>query len=484
MTSKLFIVFLALAFMFGVWNCEDVAPTSTKTIGGTSPLQGTVRDLNNSQPILNAYVYLSLTNQTDSVYTGADGKFQFQIDLTKYAGTNASITVSKNGYHPQSTSFLLGSGATVLQDILLSRDTTVGIRDTSQSSLYAHSIALISVSNEEVAVYGVGGVESSILTWEVRDSLGFPIDINHQDTVLFQLNGTPVAGGAYVSPAKALTNASGRVATTVNSGTVSGVLQFVATLHRRTDGVTLQSTPVIITVNAGLPDLAHFSVGPAALNFPGYDWINHTNQITVQVGDKYSNPVKVGTAVYFSTTGGVIAASGFTDATSHATVTLYSGNPRPSDPLLGVGFAWVRASTMGQGGAAVLDSVPVLFSGVAILSNVNPTTIAVPKGGASGPIHFTVSDENGNPLAAGTQITVTLQYTAPPNSGINITATGDVSVLLGDTQSRGAGITNFTFQVVDQTVGGVGSTIPVTAVISVTSPNGNPPKVQIVGTVG
>src|SRR5262249_44147045 len=163
----------------------------------------------------------------------------------------------------------------------------------------------------EISVFGVGGVESSILTWEVRDSLGFPIDIDHRDTVTFAIVGVPVMGGAYVSPSSAITNVSGRVATTINSGTVSGVLQFVATLRRDNDGTIVQSTPVLITVNAGLPAQPFFTLGPAFYNFPGYDWIGRNDPITVLVGDKYSNPVKKFTAVYFNTTGGVIDASGF-----------------------------------------------------------------------------------------------------------------------------------------------------------------------------
>jgi len=40
-----------------------------------------------------------------------------------------------------------------------------------------------------------GGTESTILTWEVRDSLGFPIDFDHRDTVEFSISGVPVGGG-------------------------------------------------------------------------------------------------------------------------------------------------------------------------------------------------------------------------------------------------------------------------------------------------
>jgi hypothetical protein len=51
-------------------------------------------------------------------------------------------------------------------------------------------------------------------------------------------------------------------------------------------------------------------------------------------------------------------------------------------------------------------------------------------------------------------------------------------------QARGVGSTQFSFRVVDQTIGGVPSQVPVTVVIKVTSPNGNPADVQLSGTIG
>ncbi len=279
---------------------------------------------------------------------------------------------------------------------------------------------------------------------------------------------------------------AGRVATTVNSGTVAGVMQFVASLRRESDGVTISSTPVVITVNAGLPDQVHFTVAPDEYNFPGLDWLGRIDQITVQVGDKYSNPVKLNTAVYFNTTGGIINASGFTNNDGQARVDLHSGNPRPSDPTYGPGFGWVYASSVGENGVSVKDSILILFSGFSRISNISPSTFVVDSasGYSSGPIHFTVSDQNGNPLSQGTHIKVTLQYTPPPLTSINLNVTGDVDITLGDTQAKGAGSTDFTFQVVDQSSPHLSTRIPVTAIIEVTSRNGIPPNFQVNGTVG
>lgn len=436
-------------------------------------------------PITNASIILSCPLKIDSTLSATDGSFNFTVDLSGLSSTSGNLLITKSGYKPASYTFTLSAGQIITGDIPLDRDTSTGVRDSSATGS-AHSIAFISMSTDQISVYGVGGVESTILTWEVRDSLGFPIDFDHRDTVSFSLNGAPVSGGAYVSPASAMTNASGRVSTTVNSGTVSGVIQFIATLRRNSDGAVIQSTPVIITVNAGLPDQNHFTIGATQFNFAGYDWVDHTDGILVQVGDTFSNPVKVGTAVYFHSTGGVIDASGFTDASSHAFVTLYSGNPRPVDPVFGKGFAWISATTMGHNNVTVQDSELILFSGISRIpfDSLSKTTFTVPAGGSSGPISYVVEDENHNPLSPGTHITVTLQYTPPPNSQINLVVNGDVDVTLGDYLFRGPGTTHFSFRVVDQTSGGVASSIPCTVIITVSSPNGNPPPQQISGTIG
>ncbi len=444
-----------------------------------------VVDNQSGLPVTNASILLTCPLKVDSTHSATDGSFNFTIDLAGLSSVSGTLNITKSGYKPASYSFTVSAGQIITGDIPLDRDTSTGVRDSTATGS-AHSIAFISMSTDQISVYGVGGIESTILTWEVRDSLGFPIDYDHRDTVTFALSGAPVSGGAYVSPASAMTNSSGRVSTTVNSGTVSGVIQFTATLRRNSDGVIIQSTPVMITVNAGLPDQNHFTIGATQFNFAGYDWVNHTNGILVQVGDTFSNPVKVGTAVYFHSTGGVIDASGFTDATSHAFVTLYSGNPRPIDPVYGKGFAWVSATTMGRNNVTVADSELILFSGISQVpvDSVSVSSFTVPARGASAPVYFVVEDENHNPLSPGTHITVSLQYTPPPNSQINLIVDGDVNVTLGDYLFRGAGTTRFSFRVVDQTIGGVPSTIPATVIITVTSPNGDPPPVKISGTIG
>jgi hypothetical protein len=456
----------------------DVAST-------VAQVYGRVFDSQSRLPLNNATVIILTNIFADSAQTSFSGEFSFSIDLKGLASVSGILNFAKAGYKPQSWSFSVNAGSAISNDFFLVRDTTTSIRDSSGTGL-AHSIAFVNMTNREISVAGVGGTEATILSWEVRDSLGFPIDIDHRDSVMFELQGTPVAGGAYVSPSWAMTNASGRVATTVNSGTVSGVLQFVASLRREEDGVVIRSTPVIITVNAGLPDQAHFSIGPEQFNFAGYDWIGHTDIITVQVGDKYSNPVKTGTAVYFNTTGGVIAASGFTDATSHASVTLYSGNPLPMffprdmvkyPPELfgdsGKGYTWVRSYSMGENSVEVTDSTLVLMSGI---SDISIDTAGVDLSMDSGTcvtLPVRISDRFGNPLAPSTTVSTELQFSPPEGTNWSVLAYGLPEDPFADYLTRGPGHTDFSLTICDGTPGGTPERMPFTVTIKVKGPNGN-----------
>jgi hypothetical protein len=457
--------------------------------GGSLSFQYTVADRNGNQLTPGTTIVVDVSGSTDVTL---DGDINVALpetqDKAKYTQFSFTLTdtkpLDKGGNKPLTvtisvTSPLNGNKSYTFTGTLLGSNISGGAGTGG-----AATIALIDISTNNIRVREVGGDETALITFEVRDSLGVPVDASHQANVSFVENGP--GGGEFIAPLSATTQAStGRVQTTLSSGYKAGVVQIMAQITTPTR--TIRSAPVIINIWGGFPDQAHFSLGADKRNFPGWDFLKLTNRIQVLVGDKWSNPVKPGTAVYFRTTGGVITIdqqTAYTTDQGNADAILLSGNPRPYDPILGAGFAWVTATTYGESGNTVSDSVVVLFSGTSQIYGLSATSFTVPAGGTSGPISFKVSDQNGNPLAAGTTITVKLQYTPPPNTTINLAVTGDVSVVLGDTQAKGPGTTDFSIQVVDQTVGGVPTAIPVTVVISVSSPNGKPPDASISGTIG
>ena len=78
----------------------------------------------------------------------------------------------------------------------------------------------------------------------------------------------------------------------------------------------------MIAIYGGFPDPNHYAVASDKLNYPNYGIIGVEIPFTAFVGDKYSNPVRPGTSVYFETTSGIIDGSNTTDNLGRATVTM------------------------------------------------------------------------------------------------------------------------------------------------------------------
>jgi hypothetical protein len=485
MKMKLLLI-TALLFLATMYSCKEKSlnPPDSALI----KISGQVLERKQSMylGVKGAQVKLTGTGVDYLDSTDTDGKFNFQFapDSIK----RLTLSVTKDGYRPvpdYSFEAIIGTQYDHSFTIELDTTTTIGGGGgggVDPTSGMPQSIFFVGPQTIDLKVYGVGGLETAIILYEVRDSLGFPITFSQRDTVTFSLQGTPTAGGAYIAPVKALTNAAGRVATTVNSGFIAGVLQVVATLRRESDGVIVRSTPTRVVVNAGLPDQIHFSLGPQQFNFAAYNWIGRTDDISVQVGDKYSNPVHKGTAVYFNTTGGVIEAAGYTDVTSHATVKLYSGNPQPKlDPAYfhfasgnindGTGYALIIAQTIGENAVTVTDSILMLFSGVPVISVSPSYTVHVVSGGSE-TFDVNISDQFGNPLSSGTRIISTIEFSPPANTNWSAQISGLPDEPFADYMYRGPGTTDFHLQVIDATPGGTPALMPVVVKITVTGANG------------
>jgi hypothetical protein len=487
----------ALLLLTTLYSCKEKSTTPPDTMLVKITGQVLERKQSMYNGVKGAQVKLTGNGVDYLDSTDTDGKFYFQFSPDTII--RVTLSVKKDGYRSvPDWSFPAEIGTQYDHTFTIELDTTTTIGGgggggVDPTSGMPQSIYFIGPQTIDLKVYGVGGIETAIILYEVRDSLGFPITFSQRDTVTFSIQGPPTAGGAYIAPVKALTNAAGRVATTVNSGTIAGVLQIIATLRRESDGVVVSSTPTRVVVNAGLPDQIHFSLGPQQFNFAAYNWIGRTDEIGVQVGDKYSNPVHQGTAVYFNTTGGVIAAAGYTDVTSHATVKLYSGNPQPHatlDPVTypvawvgdGTGYAWIYAQTIGENSVSVKDSILMLFSGIAGISVSPSYTINVLRGGSQ-TFDVNISDQFGNPLAPGTTISSSIDFTPPENTQWSAKIGGLPTDPFGDYMFRGSGTTNFHLQVIDATPGGTPNPMPVVVKITVNGPNGTA-TVYLYGAVG
>ncbi len=432
---------LLFILMFGVtliYSCDTTDTDETEPISIT----GQVINKSSGQPISNAIVRIVAPPPEIVKTTNDSGRYSFekQVDST----FSMSIEARKEGFD------------IVTQEILAvpERDVTMPAfklipsdADTSgggsgvpseNGTGGAASIELESLSHESITVRETGGVENARFRFQVKDSAGRPIDQEHAARVQFTISQGP-GGGENISPQTATTGESGMVAANLNSGTKAGAVKVRATIDR--GSFTVRSSPVTIAIHSGQPDEDHFGVAAEQINFPGYNKFGLVNNITAYVGDKYGNIVESGTVVYFTTDGGHIEGSAKTDGQGKATVELISNNPRPEHPDLGPGYATIEAQTVDENDEQITTSTTVLFSGVPQVKNINPTNFSIPNGGSQ-QFTYEVSDQNGNPLAPGTNISVNAE-------GQGIEVIGDVSVTLGDAFQSGYGTTDFTFTLSD-----------------------------------
>jgi hypothetical protein len=431
---------------------------------GVVTLNGLVVDAVTSEPIPNAFLQI---NPIDIlIESDADGRYNVEVDID--STMNLSITASKSGYSNTTTTILAVADRTIDVATIRMSPTTSGTDQGGRESGRASNILLFSQSTDVIGVRESGSEEVAEVVFQATDSLGRPINLDNATTINFSFGVDP-GGGAFIFPTSALTNNDGIVRTNVSSGTIAGVIQLVATTT--VDGRTIRSLPVNLTVHGGLPDDDHFSIG-MKLNEACWRIINFQTRVVGVVGDQYGNPVRPGTSVYFTTTGGIIQGSAQTDGLGVVGVTKISGDPLPVHATFGPGYGLVTATTADRNQQQIADDALFLCSGTA-------TIFVPPSQGAlviSRAYQFFVYDENQNPLAEGTSITVRA-------SGENVAAFGNTDVVLTDLLFGGPGITEFSFGI--QNGGQVddnGNLLPekIEAVtIKVTGPNGNAERVVL-----
>jgi len=314
----------------------------------------------------------------------------------------------------------------------------------------AHIVA-VSVEPPVIGVRGPGDAETATIVFEVRDRNGIPVDQGNGVTVAFEI----LAGGtdAAVHPASVWTNARGRAAATVSAGTISGTVEVRAT------SAALASEPIRVSIHGGLPDADHFAIAFEKVNVAGLVYAGLEDRVTAYVGDRYGNPVPLGTRVWFQAEFGLVQGSDDTDELGEAAVTAVTAAPFPPIPG-GDGLVRITAQTVGSEGEDLIAYGHILWSGPTILEILSPASLDIPNGG-SAYVEYRVRDANFNPLTAGTAITVAA------TAG---TLVGDVNIILPDAQS--SAYTTFTAVLVDDDPA-TDEARPVWVTIQVASQNGN-----------
>lgn len=429
----------------------------TCTTDDTVIIAGQVIEAGSGNAINNAIVELTQPeNLHETATTDSAGNFSFDVDLGSET-QNVTIEISKHDYETYSTSFKLTSGVNV-DDLVIELksidsdggNTDDGSNNTGNEDVVggeaggAANLELISLNPNTINVRETGGNVNATFTFEVTDSAGRIVD-TPVDVAFNIINGP--GGGERITPETATTgigSSEGQVKSNLAAGDSSGTVRIEAVIERPEHNITIRSSPVLISIASGFPVPENFHVAPRVHNFDGYGIIaeGHTNSITASVGDLKGNPVKEGTAVYFSApNGGLVNGSASTNENGYATVNLAANGSQPTNHPMGPGYIDVIAETIDKNNNRITETTTLLLTTPRAIINVNPTSLNISNGGSQ-TFDVTITDVNGYPMAADTKIEVT--------TGKGLTASGDIVDLeLGDYYQPGPGTTEFQLTVSD-----------------------------------
>ncbi|MDX9785190.1 MAG: hypothetical protein RBT11_00285 [Desulfobacterales bacterium] len=216
--------------------------------------------------------------------------------------------------------------------------------DTPAPAGVAAHINFVSATPNFIALKNTGGParsETSVIVFKVTDSDGNPVP---NSIVEFALS-TQI-GELSLSETQDVSDASGLVQTTVNSGSVATEIKVQATVRDSNPAITVASDTLIIST--GLPDQNSISISTETFNPEAWDYNNVEVPITFQAADHFNNFVPDGTVVYFTTELGSISESGvLVDGVCE--VIWRSGDPRYANcPPDRVGLSTITAFLIGE----------------------------------------------------------------------------------------------------------------------------------------
>lgn len=420
--QKRYILFPLLFLLF--FSCSRFSKNDPDPIS----VSGIVTDRENV-PIANAAVSITSPSPEESTFTDSMGTYLFSRYIDESA--NYSMQVSKDGYQIKTIEFTINPENSIdFPDVQLAlpgednNDDDNGSEGSEESEGSAF-ITLDDVSNSTIQVKETGGIETSQFNFIITDSAGTKVDDENAVYVHFDIAQGP-DGGESIYPDSVLTD-NGVATAALTSGTAAGVVQVRASFTR--DEETHESKPVSVTISGGLPDQNHFEVKSDRKNQVA-DGTNQNNTISVLLGDKYGNTVREGTAVYFSTDKGTIDGDAVTATDGSVSADLRSINATP-------GSATVTVKTIDENSNTIEKNIDIVFSGSPQLETDGEIDT---ENFDSENFSYSLSDENGNPMVEGTNITVNF-------SNENLVLSGDTDVTLGDFSESGDGKTEFGFQV-------------------------------------
>ena len=202
---------------------------------------------------------------------------------------------------------------------------------------------------------------------------------------------------------------------TTGKGTITGAIAYVAEPNRKftmTDGAISSDSGTFTVTNSGTEDHLGFASSPQALKVNTV-----SSQMTVQLEDQYSNAINEGVATDVNLT------------VTPNTAGSFSSDSAGTTPITKVQMA-MGASTVQFFFKGTATGAPVLTAQATdVTSGTQTETVAaqlyfktgpqtgLTVGAASGPITIELEDASGSPIAAGSDVIVTLVLPATDPSG-------------------------------------------------------------------
>lgn len=426
------VVYISGLFLLALlFSCE------TNQVSNDAVLSGKIFYIDeNTQvtPVEGALVY------SKTVYAQAltDAAGAYELTITPESDEQEIvIAAGKVGFDPKEITAIARKGETVLvPDITLHKqqsDTVIIPVDTLSSSGDAAHIEVAGNPDAHVYIQSSGLTETAAINFLITDAKGVPVDDTHKVNVRFSILNGP-DGGEYLFP-ESMDTQGGYAYTFLNSGILAGAVQIEAQFD--INGETIRALPIRVAIYGGLPDAGHFSIALDKVNIAGRVHFGLQDAVTAFVGDKFSNPVAPGTAVYFYSDYGIVEGSAVTDAMGRATARFMSASPLPPNPLTNP-FAHIKAETFSD----TLAQNKIETDTHLLLTDITAPIAVAPSGftynDSNTPVQFSysVADIYGYPLVGGTQISV---------EATDGNLFGDISIRINDTQAKGAGTTDFSF---------------------------------------
>lgn len=201
----------------------------------------------------------------------------------------------------------------------------------------ATNVEFVSATPQLIYLTGSGGATQSRLSFRVVDSSGTALQNQSVQLSLITNSGTGVSLNAVgnTSPVTLTSDASGLVSVAVFSGTVPTSVQVRAVLTANTNILSASS---LLTVASGRPVQRAASISVSKFAIEGFNIDGNTSELTMSLADRQGNPVPDGTQVNFVAESGVMIPATCVTAggQSSCRVAIRSQGSRPANGVVAV----------------------------------------------------------------------------------------------------------------------------------------------------